>query len=250
MSGLPAMDQAITLRTDSGQDYPSRVESVRATSLTVLCPLDLHTEDRVVAGSTLLATWYVANGIWVLPCQLVAIRREHQAWLWDLDVVGSSWREQRRSFVREEIMGTVNLRWLESHPDATADAQPSDSNRQAVGVIADISEAGLRCVTRDRVLAEHAQAGTKIDVLVKLPGRSLNLRAEITRISDRMPPSGRAPSRATAAMQRSEADAGRWEVVLMFTDPGRVAEELRKVIYNFQLRTALGSRAQRLRNHL
>jgi c-di-GMP-binding flagellar brake protein YcgR len=213
MSGLPAMNQLISLRTDNGQEFASRVEGVDDGQLSVARPLDLPAEHELRAGSKLMVAWHIPNGIWVLPCVLVQVYREGLLSLWAVEVSGEAWREQRRAFVRAAVMGTVSLIWTNREEEF-----------EASGVLADLSEASLRFTTGDEHLSRRAPAGTEVELTLRTPGNSFTLPAQVVRVS----PSDQRP------------DGPRWQVVLVFINPGRIGDDIRRIVFNQQLRERNG----------
>jgi hypothetical protein len=213
MNGLPATNQLITLRADTGQEFGSRVEGAGETMLTVARPLDLPVENDLRVGSRIMTAWNVENGVWVLPGQLSQTRREGVVPLWDITVIGDPWREQRRSYVRAAVMGTVALR-------GTSETL---GGFEASAVIADLSEASVRCVTTDPALAAHSRTGTSLEISLQVGGSCFELQAEVARViaSDQ-------PSQASELPQ--------WQAVLVFVEPGRAADDLRRIVFTQQLR--------------
>jgi hypothetical protein len=193
------------------------VEDVDDRFLTVARPLDLPAEHDLQVGSAVMTTWWVSSGVWVLPCRLVEVRREGRVPLWDVEIVGEGRREQRRAFVRAAVTGPVSMRW----------SVTGQGEYRASGVIADLSEASLRLVSRDRAVADHAPVGGCIEVSLRTAGKSFELHAELLRVS---PVSG---------LLQNDAST-QWQVVLRFTDPGKAADELRRIVFGQQLRDRNG----------
>ncbi|MGX7681825.1 hypothetical protein ACSMXN_23330 [Jatrophihabitans sp. DSM 45814] len=221
MNGQPAINQLISLRADNGQEYASRVEDVGDGCLTVARPLDLPAEHGLWVGCTVETTWHVSSGLCVLPCKLVGVRREGAVPLWDIDIVGNGWREQRRAFVRAAVMGTVALRW------ASADG----TGHEATGVVADLSEAGVRCTSKSQSLVDHPPTDSPVELLLKTSGNSFELHADVLRVTEVSPTDGH----PTAPPQ--------WQIVLLFADQGKIADDLRRIVFNQQLLERNGRRA-------
>jgi hypothetical protein len=208
------MNQLIALRTDAGHEFASRVEGVGDGVVTVARPLDLPAEHDMRPGSKLMVAWRIPNGIWVLPCQLTGVRREGMLSFWDVLVTGDPWREQRRAFVRAAVMGTVGLTWTAR----------DDEKLEASGMLADLSEAGLRFISSDEKLIRRAPSGTEVEVELSTPGNAFTLQAQVVRVN----PSEQHP------------DVPQWQVVLVFIDPGRTADDLRRIVFTQQLRERNG----------
>jgi c-di-GMP-binding flagellar brake protein YcgR len=217
MMGLPSVNQRIALRADTGDEFASRVEDVGGTRLTVARPLDLPAEHELRIGSEIMAAWHVDDGVHVLPCKVTRIRREGVVPLWDVEVMGEPWREQRRSFVRAAVMGRVAMHWT------TID----EVEREATGLISDLSEAAVGFVSKDRVLETSAPAGITAEISIKTPGQHFELEGEIVR--------------ATALLaQAPSTDPAQWQVVVRFSNPGRTADDIRRIVFNQQLRDRHG----------
>jgi c-di-GMP-binding flagellar brake protein YcgR len=219
MNGLPTINRRITLIAASGQEFASRVEDVGDNWLTVARPLDLPVGQQIAAGSGLMATWHAPNGICTLPCRLVTIRREGAVRLWDVDVAGQVWREQRRAYVRATATGMVQMRWSADEDDETV--------LETSGALEDLSEAALRYRCRDRNLDAEALVGAKVSMSLHMRELSVDLPAEVVRVARTVM---RVPSREPAP----------WQIVLRYINPGRVADDLRRIVFREQLRERNG----------
>lgn len=211
MDGTPDINERVTLRMPTGAEYDSRVEGRAGQRLTVARPLDVAVEDDPPPGDGLLVCWLVPRGVQVLPCAMAGTRREGRVALWDVEVAGEAWREQRRAFVRAALPGTATVSWL--------GARRRDLVRATV---VDVSEGGLRCRTESPTL-ERAEPGIPVDVALEVAGRRFDLAAQVVRVH---PPDTRT--------------GGQWECVLAFVDAGRTGDELRKLVFEQQLRERNG----------
>jgi hypothetical protein len=211
MSGLPMINQLVALRDGAGAEFASRIEDLNGHILTVGCPLDLTTDGELRIGATVLTTWQLPNGISVLPGRIIAVRRDGMLPVWDIEVTGDGWREQRRSYVRAEMPGSLTLHWSSS----------VEVSREAAAVLTDLSEAGLRCITTAEAFAGDAVAGLAVQVVLRAGQREFELAGEVLR--------------ALPGKRR-----GQWEVVVIFTDPGKAADDLRRLVYAEQLRQRNG----------
>jgi c-di-GMP-binding flagellar brake protein YcgR len=211
MGELPMINQLIALRDGAGQEFASRIEDVNGRILTVGCQLNLSTDAELGIGATVLTTWRLPNGISVLPGRIIAARRDRMLPVWDIEVTGEGWREQRRSYVRAEMPGSLTLHWY----------SPAEVSRQAAASLTDLSEAGLRCITSAELFAGDAVAGLAVQVALRTWQRRFELAGEVLR--------------ALPGKKR-----GHWEVVVIFTDPGKAADDLRRLVYAEQLRQRNG----------
>ena len=207
MSEMPAILQLIMLRDDLGQEFASRVEDVGDGMLTVARPLDLPAEHRFDVGSEVFTTWREPTGVEVRPGRLREVRREANVSLWDIELTGAGWREQRRSFVRAAVPGRVTVRWTAADGGAGV----------ASGALLDLSEAGMRCMTTAAELVTVEAAGTPLKIELETAEKSFALVGEVLRgMPDREP--------------------GSWQLVVVFTDPGKAADDLRRIVFAQQLR--------------
>jgi c-di-GMP-binding flagellar brake protein YcgR len=217
MNGLPVLNRPITLIADFGQAFASRVEDVGEYWLTVAKPLDLPVEHPFLEGAEFMTTWKGHDGIYVLPCQLLNSRREGVVRLWDMGVVGQPWHEQRRAYVRARASGTVTMRW----------SLDGETEYESCGALEDLSEAALRFVCRDdRVLAQDV-VGATVSVSLSTRYKSFELQGDIVRI-------------ARSAVSTKTRESGPWDVVVRFTDPGKAADDLRRIVFREQLRDRNG----------
>lgn len=207
MSGLPAILQLIMLRDDLGQEFASRIEDLGDGALTVARPLDLPAEHRFEVDSEVFVTWREPTGVEVRPGRLRDVRREANVSLWDIELTGAGWREQRRSFVRAAVPGKVTLRWAASDGSGGVASCP----------LLDLSEAALRCRTTVAELATAEAAGRGVRIELETPDKTFELTGEVLR---------GVPDREPAA----------WQLVVVFTDPGKAADELRRIVFAQQLR--------------
>ncbi len=203
----PGLNEPVTLHAQAGPEYRSRVEGLASELLTLAGPLDLPLEADHRPGTDWLVSWSVRGGVAVLPTQLVATHSEHGLGLWSLAVTGTGWVEQRRRFVRVPAFGRVSLRSREGGADD--DAVP--------GTLVDISEGALRC----SVDPAHA-AAPLLDEKVLACFRFGDLEFAVpARVVSR-----RAAARHVAAEL----------LVVLFDEPNRDADALRKQIFAQQRR--------------
>lgn len=199
----PAVNVPVMLRPPEGREYRSRVEGSSAGVLTVSAPLDLPAEGGPGPGSELLVTWRAGRGIAVLPATVLEAFREGELALWSMAPTGPAWLEQRRDFVRVPVTGEMVLQ--------VGDEEPTDVDARLV----DVSEAALRC----------SVVGTGADLVA--PEVAVTARF---RVGDR---DFGIPGRV--AFERA---GGHPEVVVVFDEPVRESDALRKQIYAQQLRAA------------
>ncbi len=217
MDGLPALNRPITLIADSGDEFSSRVEDVGPDWLTVARPLEVPVDSRFLTDARFLTTWRADNGIHVLPCRLATARREGRIRLWDVDVVGEGWREQRRAFVRSPVPGTVAIRW--PGVDGT--------ECETTGPLEDLSEAALKFECRDGSVSVPDLPGRVVEVSMLTRGQQFHVTGEIVRV-------------APAPVRGRSLEVAPWHVVARFVDAGKVADDLRRIVFREQLRIRNG----------
>jgi c-di-GMP-binding flagellar brake protein YcgR len=222
VNGLPVINRRIALRAHSGAEFASRVEDVGDDWLTVARPLDLPPGERPRVGTEFTTTWQAENGIFGLTCRLAGVHRQGIVPLWDMDVVGRGWREQRRAYVRASVCGTARMKWAGEKGD----------ERVVGGALIDLSEAGLRYVCRDADLAAHALVGSEVEVSFQTGGKEFELAASVLRV-------------ARSEVRTWHTGATPWEIVTLFTDPGRAADDLRRIVFDQQLRARNGHNPRR-----
>jgi len=204
----PRVNDLVTLFDHDDREYRSRVEDVDGEVLTVARPLDLLADHRFDPGAELLVSWAASNGIAVLPVQLIAEHTESSVATWSLAPTRDGWIEQRRRYVRVPASGPLALRLRGGGHAVEALA----------GTLVDMSEGALRCVV-DVALAEAlesdlVQAGFRFgDQEFDIPGRIVFRR------------SGSQPTHVV-------------QLVVLFDEPVREADQLRRQIFAQQLRSA------------
>lgn len=205
----PAVNDPVVLRDADEREYRSRVERLGAGRLTVTRPLDLPVEDPPGVGTQLLVTWRQPRGVAVLPTRVLESVDEDGLGLWMLVAVGQGWVEQRRDFVRVPVSGpvTVGLR---------GDGVGTES---LTGRLVDVSEAALRCSLDDAATRSLGEPGTAVQVGFRLGDQDFDIPAHV------------------AFERTGPASARHVEVVVLFDEPVRDADTLRRQIFAQQLRT-------------
>lgn len=203
----PDINEPVVLRAADDREYRSRVEDVGPGVLTVARPHDLPAEGDFGPGAELMVTWGSARGVAILPTRLDASCAEGTVALWSLAVTGDGWVEQQRRFVRVPLAGAVTLGPRADRPEPTT----------VTGHLVDVSEGALRCTvdaaTADELLADRVE----VTAGFRFGDRDFTLAAHV---ESRRP----APHVADLA-----------EVVVVFDEPVREADALRKQVYRQQL---------------
>jgi c-di-GMP-binding flagellar brake protein YcgR len=132
-TSLPSLHTHLVLRDADSRTYPSRVEAVDATTLTVARPFDLPIEGGPDTGATLELTWTSEGGAYSVPVQLLQTIRDGLVALWVVAPHGETTRAQRRAHFRLTIDGEVAV--------ALADGPATEV---VAGHLVDLSEAALR----------------------------------------------------------------------------------------------------------
>ena len=207
----------MVLRDQNDRQYRSRVEGADASTLTLARPLDLPADQDLDPGAEWLVTWSLTGGIGVLPAHLVDTRTEGNLRLWSMVVAGAGWVEQRRRFVRVPAHGLVML-----HPQGSAVGEDEDEPEVVPGTLVDISEGALRCAVHDAHL-DALGYDDKVTAWFKFGDVDFTIPARIG-------------SRRTG-VRHAEVT----HLVVLFEEPVREADALRRQIFAQQRRTLRGS---------
>jgi hypothetical protein len=205
----PDVNDPVVLRDHADREYHSRVEHVGDGELTVARPLDLRVDSDLGPEANLLVTWGSSRGIVLLPTRLVAEEAEGRLRFWLLQVTGDGWVEQQRRFVRVPVSGSVTL-WPRG--DRTVGAKVRAH-------LVDVSEAAVRCTVPAAAADEEFAEGVDVTASFRLGDGEFAIPARVE--SHR--PSARPDELA--------------ELVVVFAEPVRDADALRKQIYAQQLRS-------------
>jgi c-di-GMP-binding flagellar brake protein YcgR len=205
---LPRVNDLVTLFDQDDREYRSRVEGVDDEVLTVARPLDLSADHQFDPGVELLVSWSTANGVAVLPVRPIAAHTDGLVAIWSLSPTRPGWIEQRRRYVRVPAGGPLALR-------LRGDGQAVDA---LSGTMVDLSEGALRCAVNsalaDALETDLVQASFRFgDQQFDIPGRIVFRR------------SGTQPTQAV-------------QLVVLFDEPVREADLLRRQIFAQQLRAA------------
>lgn len=194
MNELPGINDAVVIRDLNGRSYASRVEDVTSAGLTVARPFDLSATDPVDVDDDLVVTWTCPAGVAVLPVRLDRSRTVGRLLLWDVEILGDTWMEQRRAHVRVRADGPVILQIVPEDPDddrVPDESVPGDAvlgtgvpDTSATGVpcgqLIDIGEAALQCSITNPALDELLAVGVRVvarfqlrDTEFVLPGRAI-----------------------------------------------------------------------------
>jgi c-di-GMP-binding flagellar brake protein YcgR len=204
----PRVNDLVTLFDQDDREYRSRVEGIDGEVLTVARPLDLSADHRFDAGVELLVSWAATNGVAVLPVRQIAADTDGLVATWSLSPTRAGWIEQRRRYVRVPAGGPLALR-LRGEGQAV---------EALSGTMVDLSEGALRCAVNaalaDALETDLVQASFRFgDQQFDIPGRIVFRRPG---------------SRSTQVVQ----------LVVLFDEPVREADLLRRQIFAQQLRVA------------
>ncbi|SDJ21832.1 hypothetical protein SAMN05444157_2322 [Frankineae bacterium MT45] len=217
MEARPVINQPIIIRADLGDEFSSRVEDMGDDWLTIAQPLDLPAEHTLVEGAEFMTTWRADNGIYVLPCELVTIHRDGAMHMWDVAITGEVRREQRRAYVRARARGTVTMSWRGR----------DKISHEVTGALEDLSEASLRFMCRDRSVSDADFHGVQIKTHLETAEKAFDLRSEVLRVE-------------RSEVGEHSSETGPWSVYLIFSDPGKAADEIRQIVFREQLRQRNG----------
>jgi len=208
----PDLNDPVVLRDDTGREFRSRVEDLAPGIITVARPLEVRPDEY--ADAALSVTWGSSRGVVVLPTRIVESRVDGAVPLWSLAVTGPAVVEQQRRFVRVPAMGRVVLEFPAG--DGTT--------ASVVGHLADVSEASLRCTMPP---ASADQLGAEpLSVVATFHFGETDFAIP-----------------AHTQMRPRSADRSKLvDVVVVFDEPVRDADALRKQVFAQQLR------ARRARN--
>ena len=208
----PDLNDPVVLRDESGREFRSRVEDLAPGIVTVARPLDVRPDEY--ADAALSVTWGSSRGVVVLPTRLVESRAEGAVPLWSLAVTGPAVVEQQRRFVRVPAMGRVVL-------ELAAEGGPTST---VVGHLADVSEASLRCTMPPASADQLGSDPLAVVATFHFGDGDFAIPAH------------------TQLRPRSVDRTTLVDVVVVFDEPVRDADALRKQVFAQQLR------ARRARN--
>lgn len=210
-----SINDPIVLRDQAELEYRSRVEGIGDRSLTVARPLDLMADHDPDLGTDLLVTWGTERGIAVVPVRLIASYAEGHLRLWSMAPLGAGWVEQRRRFVRVPASGVATLTPL-----------AEESEGPVKVILLDVSEGALRCTVD---VAAAADLGYDDGVTAGF------------RFGE-----GEFAIPARVAFRRPNARPGKVDLVVIFDEPVKDADSLRKQIFDRQRRSIRAKTTGRL----
>jgi hypothetical protein len=212
---LPIVNALVWIRGDD-RDYRSRVEDVSEESLVLARPLDLPVGHSFTTGSRLHVSWPSERGMTVLPTVLVGQLTEGAVGLWIAEIAGKPWTEQRREYVRVPIVGPVRLT-LGKQPNRGTERAGAEAIVLDLQLV-DISEAAVRCTAKLDSLLAQAPAHSEVDVHLELGGTPFDIPGRTLKLV----PSALVPELC--------------EVVVLFEQPVRQADALRRFVFAQQLK--------------
>jgi c-di-GMP-binding flagellar brake protein YcgR len=207
MTTLPQINALVSVAFADLPPSPSRVEDLPEDHVVVAAPSFAAAHAAPAPGEPVQVSWNIPRALMVLPTEFVRAARDG-APLWWLRVTGPAAREQRREFVRVAV-----------HAPARLDLSEEGTRSSMSVTIQEISEGGARVALGS---SEAPSTG--------LPqGSSVVLRFAL---GDRL-------VAVPASIRRSHAAPGQdftETVSVEFTQPVRVADELRRWVFAQQLR--------------
>ena len=212
MTTLPAINDPIVVRDGNGRSYLSRVEDSTPGVLTLARPLDGPATDPFAAGAELWVTWTTVRGTAVLPVRLTESVTQGRVRVWIVAVLGDVWYEQRRAYVRVAAVGPMTLQIITGE----------DIGEPIPARLIDVSEGGLRCSVSVSVEAD-AENPFADDVEVVSRFRFRDTEFEV-------------PGRVRAGVGgHSELPEGRAELIVLFNQPVKRADALRRHVFAEQI---------------
>lgn len=251
-NGLPPVGSPAALREEDGRLYPSRVEGVDDAALTVAWPSGISAATPFEPGAEFELTWASGSGIYAVPVRYAAPRTEGAVRLWDLEVVGAVVVEQRREYVRVPTAAAVTVTarrppegdmtmvpaptpspapaapdpaapdpavpaTTDDGTDPAADAETDDGGDGALrGTLVDISEVAMQCRLPVAPSDERVHPGRSVTAAFQLAEERFVLDGTVHAV--------RSGDRATEA-----------RVVVVFQQPERSADRLRRQVFAIQV---------------
>lgn len=200
MPDLPPVNSLVYVAVSEEITYRSRVEDAAEDTLTVAAPIGAGDLDVPPIGSEVAVFWAGTRTRYILPVRMIGITRECPA-RWAVQAVGAPRTHTRRRFVRGG--GNRPAKLIKS---GEAHANPLD------GVIADISEAGLRC----RVPGGDVTVGDRVHVRMTLDEEAIDLIGTVYTV-------------------RQDTEQGGWDVVIIYDLPEATAQRIRRYVYAWEL---------------
>ena len=210
MTLLPPINTHVELRDHGGRVFVSRVESVDDGLVTVARPSDFPVTETFEHGYKLDVLWPTENGVHTLPTKVATVTRDGLLPVWVLEPLGDTLREQRRNFVRLSLGIPMTLSRVEGE-----DHDPIKC------VLADVSEAALRCQMRKRDDIE-LDANTVVRAGFTIDQTAFALTGTVLRW------------RYVPAAEDPKLDD--IEVIMMFDIDEQIASQLRRAVFAEQIR--------------
>ena len=130
---LPSLHSHLVLRDAESRTWPSRVEAIDPSTLTIARPFDLPLDGGPASGTALDLTWTSDGGAYSVPVRLVDTVRDGLVALWVVEPQGETTRAQRRAHFRLMLDGEVAVA-LAAGP----------ASEVVAGHLVDVSEGALR----------------------------------------------------------------------------------------------------------
>lgn len=160
----PWIGALVMLRDQTGEVYPSRVESTGDGTLTVAKPMGVSAAHPYPIGTRFEVMWTDPTGLHMLPAVLTATDTEAPVLLWELTAAGQPHVEQRREFARVPVFGRIAIRsrdQIVEPPDADTEGDGAALAPARHGYLVDMSEAAIASSiwadADDPLLAEGAE---------------------------------------------------------------------------------------------
>lgn len=164
---LPEINSLVDVRFPDGREYPSRIEDVNDTTMSIAAPFGGGVEPPEI-GSTVDLCWTGPRGQYRALVRLLELHREHVR-RWTVELAGPVQLAQRRRYVRAGAAGEpVTIRVNETEVSVT-------------GRAVDLSEGGMRCWVTEGEVA----AGQQVTVTIGLDDNQLSVNGEVLRVLER-----------------------------------------------------------------
>ncbi len=214
---MPEVHRLVTIADSEGREYCSRIEDVGEALLVLARPLTLPVGHEFEIGRQLFVSWPDPDGLTLATVTLVHTRIREHLGLW-VTRVEDLHRQQRRQFVRAPALGPIEL--------AATGGEPGAPFAHVAGQLLDLSEAALRCALADADAEAVADAPALLASFT-LAGNRFTIPATVLRVE---------------ATRRDDTVR---QCVLTFDIDEREAAELRRRVFQEQLRARQGSAALR-----
>jgi c-di-GMP-binding flagellar brake protein YcgR len=207
LDALPPINSLLFVAVNDETTYRSRVEDIDSDILTVAAPIGAGDIDVPEVGADVAVFWVGSRTRYVLPVRMVGVTRQRPA-RWQIQPTGQPQPETRRRFVRGGGGKPIRLTGVPNAGDGL-DFTTVDPGE---GMIADISEGGVRC----RMPAGEFTPGQRVTVRISLDGSNIEVAGTVHTV-------------------RPDPESGQPEVIVTYELPEETAQIIRRYVFSWEL---------------